>query len=105
MRVFNPYAEELTFISDYLRNRRDQQKYLTLIKAIALLHQHQRQRRVCEMYGERIDYIEVEISDIELANRLIQEVLGRCLDELAPQTRKLLEMIHRMVMEKIGTPF
>ena len=33
----------LTFLDDRTRMRRDHAKYLTLIDAIALLHQHQRE--------------------------------------------------------------
>ena len=46
-----------------------------------------------------MDYLEVELSDIEVANRLAGEVLGRSLDELPPQTRRLLELLDRMVAE------
>src|SRR5208337_2398323 len=42
LAVVNPYADQLTFLSDKTRTRRDHEKYLTLIDAIALLHQHQR---------------------------------------------------------------
>jgi hypothetical protein len=40
--VANPYARELTFLDSRTRMRRDHTKYLTLIRSIALLHQHQR---------------------------------------------------------------
>ncbi len=40
--VVNPYARELTFPDSLTRTRRDHTKYLTLIRSIALLHQHQR---------------------------------------------------------------
>ena len=40
--VANPFAESLTFLDDKTRTRRDHVKYLALIRAIALLHQHQR---------------------------------------------------------------
>ena len=40
--VANPHARELTFPDHRTRMRRDHMKYLTLIRAIALLHQHQR---------------------------------------------------------------
>ena len=43
--VLNPYAPSLTFATARTRNRRDHEKYLTLIDAIALLHQHQREAR------------------------------------------------------------
>jgi hypothetical protein len=39
----------------------------------------------------------VEASDIALANHLAHEVLGRSLDELAPQTRRLLQLIDAYV--------
>ena len=40
--VANPFAESLTFLDDKTRTRRDHLKYLTLIRAVALLHQYQR---------------------------------------------------------------
>ena len=42
---------------------------------------------------------EVSLDDIELANRLAHEVLGRSLDELPPQTRRVLGLIESMVVE------
>ncbi|WP_426194221.1 CHC2 zinc finger domain-containing protein [Massilia sp. DWR3-1-1] len=96
--VVNPYAGQLTFLSDKTRTRRDHEKYLTLIDTIALLHQHQREVQVARGEdGEQIDYIEVSLADIEQANRLTHEVLGRSLDELPPQTRRLLTLVAEMV--------
>ena len=40
--VVNPYAPGLTFQDSQTRTRRDHMKYLTLIRSVALLHQHQR---------------------------------------------------------------
>jgi len=59
----------------------------------ALLHQHQRRVRTVTHRGRPLRYIEVEAGDIELANRLAHEVLGRTLDELPPQTRRLLTLV------------
>jgi DNA primase catalytic core len=98
--VANPYAERLTFRDEKTRTRRDHVKYLTLIRAIALLHQHQREVKHVEHGGEVLDYIEVAPADIALANRLANEVLGRTLDELPAQTRRLLELIHAHVSER-----
>ncbi len=47
--------------------------------------------------GARQNYIEVTLDDIETANRLCHQVLGRSLDEIAPQTRRLLKQIDEMV--------
>jgi len=83
-----------------LRNRRDHEKYLTLIDSIALMHQHQRARGQHETRGRLVEYIEVTLEDIASANQLAPEVLGRSLDELPPQTRRLLEYIQELVRSK-----
>ena len=90
LRVVNPFARRLTFLDDRTRTRRDHEKYLTLIDAIALLHQYQRQLK---KDGSKLDYIEVTLDDIAVANRIAGEALGRSLDELPPQTRRLLSLI------------
>ncbi|MGA2259243.1 MAG: hypothetical protein ABSG53_31605, partial [Thermoguttaceae bacterium] len=59
--VANPYAESLTFLDDKTRTRRDHQKYLTLIRAVALLHQHQRPIRTTVHHDRAIEYIEVTL--------------------------------------------
>ena len=97
--MINPYADRLTFLDDKTRTRRDHEKYLTLIDSIALLHQYQREVKTLARGTTNIGYIEVELSDIAVANQLAHEVLGRSLDELPPQTRKLLQMIQQMVAE------
>ena len=95
--VVNPYARELTFHDGQTRTRRDHPKYLTMIRSIALLHQWQRPRKTVDHRGRAVEYIEVAISDIAMANRLAHEVLGRSLDELPPQTRRLLLAVDEMV--------
>jgi DNA primase catalytic core len=98
--VANPFARELTFLDDRTRTRRDHMKYLTLIRSIALLHQHQRPIKQVTHQGREVAYIEVTLGDIETANRLAHHVLGRSLDELAPQTRRLLIALDEMVTKQ-----
>ncbi len=96
--VVNPFADRLGFHDSATRTRRDHVKYLTLINAIALLHQHQRQHHHAETSdGRTITYIEATLADIELANTLAHEALGRSLDDLPPQTRRLLDALDTMV--------
>lgn len=102
LAVINPYADQLTFLDDKTRTRRDHEKYLTLIDSIALLHQYQREVKHLpspDPATPGLDYIEVTLEDIATANRLAHEVLGKTLDELPPQTRRLLREIQRMVTE------
>ncbi len=99
LRVFNPYSSQLTFPNHKTRLRRDHQKYLTLIDTVALLHQYQRPIHTADLQGEATDYINVEPSDIAIANGIAGEVLGRSLDELAPQTRNCLLLTNTFVRE------
>jgi DNA primase len=100
LQIINPYADQLTFFDDKTRTRRDHEKYLTLIDSIALLHQYQREIKTVTHGDKTIDYIEVTLSDIETANRLAHDILGRTLDELPPQTRKLLKQIQSLVQSE-----
>jgi hypothetical protein len=73
----------LTFPHDRLSARRDQKKYLALIRAVALVHQHQRQV---------VDGATVLVApeDIRIANRLATEALGQSLLDLSAPSRRLL---------------
>ena len=108
LEVLNPYAKFLTFPDQTTRLRRDHEKYLTLIDAIAYLHQHQRTVKTTKQptgtthpantvppgqEGAILEYIEATLDDIALANRIAHDVLGRSLDELPPQTRRLMKLI------------
>ncbi|MBI3893000.1 MAG: toprim domain-containing protein [Candidatus Wallbacteria bacterium] len=98
--VINPFVHLLTFVDDKTRTRRDHEKYLTLIDTLALLHQHQRPLKSVLHRGGALQYIEVTLDDIRLANQLAHEVLGRSLDELPPQTRRLLSHLDAMVTQE-----
>jgi hypothetical protein len=100
MLVVNPFADRLSFLDHVTRTRRDHMKYLTLMRTIALVHQHQRPVKSVVHRGQALAYIEVTAGDIALANRLCHEVLGRSLDELPPQTRRLLGLLEEMVSEE-----
>ena len=100
-RISNDFARELTFTSERTRTRRDHEKYLTLIDAIALLHQHRREPVVRRAGGRTVEMLPVTLADIEAANRLAPEVLGRSLDELPPQTRLLLDAVKKLVRDRM----
>src|SRR5262249_48222965 len=87
----------LTFADARTRTRRDHMKYLTLIRAIALLHQHQREKKTITHNSQRVDYIEVTPEDIALADRLAGEGLVRSMNELPPQPNRLLEIVRTLV--------
>ena len=98
--ILNVFARFLTFLADKTRLRRDHEKYLNLIEAITLIHQYQRPLKTIEQWGNSVQCLEVNLDDIELANRLAHEVLGRSLDELPPQSRRFLILLDEMVLKE-----
>jgi hypothetical protein len=76
LHVVNPFAKQLTFLSDRTRTRRDHVKYLTLIRTITLLHQQQRPLK--EKDG--LQYIEVTLEDLAAVSMSCRRRLGACLN-------------------------
>jgi predicted transcriptional regulator len=91
--VVNPHAPTLGFSDRSTRNRRDNAKYLGLIRAVALAHQHQRSPKQVEVEGKTVTYIEATDTDVALAEQLCGHVLDTTSDELSPATRNLLSCI------------
>jgi hypothetical protein len=82
VKVVNPYGPQLTFPDERLSARRDQRKYLGLIRAVAFSRQHQRE--------VKDGTVQVTLEDIALANRLAHHALGHSLYDLTPPSRRLL---------------
>jgi DNA primase catalytic core len=98
--VVNPFAPKLRFPAHTLRARRDQKKYLALIQAVTLLHQHGRTRKTVEVDAERVSYIEADLQDVLAANRLARAAFSRTLDHLSPQGRNLVAEIRALCEEQ-----
>jgi DNA primase len=71
-----------------------------LINVIALLHQHQRKVKRATRGDVELEYVEVTIADIALANELAQDVLARGLDELAAPVRGLYEELRKLCVQR-----
>ena len=97
--VFNPYAKLLTYLDDRVLVRREHPKYMNIINTVAFLHQMQREIKTVERKGHIIRYIEVTLEDIQLANEIAHNILGKSLSELTDPSRNLLNLIHTMVLE------
>jgi DNA primase len=101
LAVVNPFATQLSFAASQTRLRRDHAKYLAMIDAVTFLFQHQRIVKTNRFAdGSTMDYIEVTPADIALANTLATAVLGRCVDELPPQTRVLWDGLLRYAQDE-----
>jgi DNA primase catalytic core len=100
LAVVNPFVEQLAYPSDRLMHRREQKKYLALINSIALLHQHQREIKRATRGDVELEYVEVTIADIALANELAKDVLARALDELAAPVRGLYDELRALCVKR-----
>jgi DNA primase len=97
MRVFIPYVEQLSFPSQWLRTRRDNERFLCLVEVIAFLHQHQREQG---QTSEGRSYCLATASDYRLAYDLAQEVLACTLHELTKGTQDLWGILVPYVLTK-----
>src|SRR5208282_3119170 len=98
--VVNPHAPSLSFSDKATRARRDNAKYLGLVRAVALAHQHQRERKQVMVGGKVVTYIEATSSDVAAVDRMCASVLGTTADEMSPATRRLLEALGPFVAER-----
>jgi hypothetical protein len=100
IQVVIEHLKDHSFPDAMTRTRRDHMKFLTLIQAVTLLHQHQREIKTSSEDGETLEYIEATEADVKLAWELTNHVLVRSLDDVQPQTRRLLLLIDKMVTEE-----
>jgi hypothetical protein len=98
--VVNPHAPSLNFSDKATRARRDNAKYLGLVRAVALAHQHQRERKQVMVGGKVVTYIEATEADVAAVDRLCASVLGTTADEMSPATRRLLQALGAFVAER-----
>ena len=80
----------ISFPSSAARHRRDHVKFLSMIRTLATLHQHQRERRTVLLDGVALSYVEATSEDVAYASELCGQVFVRDLEGLAPQARRLL---------------
>jgi hypothetical protein len=90
----------LHFPSSTTRHRRDHAKVLSMISVVTLLHQHQRERRSELVDGVTHTYLEATPNDIEVASRLCANVLARDAEALAPQARRLLDVVRAYASQR-----
>ena len=92
LAVHIPFVDELKFPSKWMRTRRDYQKFLNLIEAVAFLHQYQRELRSTD----GVEYIEATLKDYEIAYGLSKEIFGDLLSELKKPEIDFLDELKRM---------
>ena len=106
-RLLKPY--KVTFGRDLkiswpfgrLQMRREQAKFISLVKAITLLHQYQRKTGSMKRIDDtKMEYVEATQKDIDLALELGRCVFARNIDDVSPTGRALLTEIVKLTQEK-----
>lgn len=95
--VFLPFVEHVTFPTRWLRTRRDHERFLALIEASALLHQHQRKSGTTE---EGTSYVLADLEDYRLAYGLTRRVLEATFHELSQTARDLWAQARELTLER-----
>jgi len=93
LKIFWPFGR--------LQMRREQQKFLALVKAIVLLHQHQRKcGTIKRLDGSKMEYVEATQRDVDIALELSREIFASNIDDVSPMGRRLLAAIIGLAKEK-----
>lgn len=95
-----PFGHLIEFPSDAVRTRRDFPRFLSLIRASALLHQKQRQ--IVVQNGRRM--LVAEIKDYAIACDLATKVLIQTITGLTPAAKIVLDKIAELVESRKESP-
>jgi hypothetical protein len=96
VKVIIPYTHLIEFPVKWLRVRRDHERFLSLIEAVAFLHQAQRE----EKQKNGMPYIEATVEDYEKAYDLAKVVLGHSLQDISKPANDVYVNVKKIVKEK-----
>ncbi len=94
LKVSEEILRYCDFPAEALQDRREWDKYRSLICAIAVLRQHQRKVEA--------DTVAIEAEDVALANELAMTFFPNSFDEMAPHARALGEEVSKLVKAQGG---
>lgn len=101
LTVTFPDKIELDYPDGRIQMRGEQEKFLSLVKAIVLLFQYQRKRgEEKRLDGTVYEYVQCTQKDVALARELGRQVFPRNVDDVSPTGRTLLGHIDELVQEK-----
>ncbi|MBB6480887.1 CHC2 zinc finger domain-containing protein [Spirochaeta isovalerica] len=94
--IINPLAEKINFPDTLMRSRRDHDRFMDLIASVAFLRQYQKEEK--EENG--VKYIECDETDLEIAARIIKEILPATLTNFPKSAITLYGEIRRVIRDK-----
>lgn len=98
--ILIPFVDLIRFPDRPIRVRRDHQRFLTLIEAVCLIHQRQREVRVID----GTEYLVATADDYAIAHELAGKVLLQTLKNLSPSAEEFLGKVLEFVSKTDGAP-
>lgn len=103
VQVEIPFADQLEFPSRWLRTRRDNENFLSLVEVVAFLHQLQRRREVLEEGEVEVVIVQATLEDYRAAYDLAKDVLRSTFHELSRAGRELWSRVLELP-DKLSEP-
>lgn len=94
LKVVIPFAESLTFPAAWLRTRRDNERFLSLVEIVTFLHQHQ---RPVKNSADGVEHVEATPDDYAIAYDLARTVFAQTLQDVSKPAKDLFDRIKPMV--------
>lgn len=96
LEVRIPYELSIDMPSQWLRTRRDHERILSLVKVIALVHQHQRTLK----NDEQGKFLEATSKDYEIAKDLSRHLMGHLFNDMSQPLMEFYTLLKGKVQEK-----
>jgi len=97
IKIIIPFIDRIKFPSRWIRTRRDQDRFLSLIEAVTFLYQYQRPIKQ-DQRGK--PYIESSLKDYEIAYNLAGRALLDTLEDLQGSTKAFYEALETTIKRK-----
>jgi hypothetical protein len=94
LKVVIPFAEALRFPAQWLRTRRDNERFLSLVEIVTFLHQHQ---RPVKSSPAGVEHVEATPDDYAIAYDLARTVFAQTLQDVSKPAKDLFDQIKPMV--------
>lgn len=106
-----PYELEVSIPQSWIRTRRDHERFLSLVKVITLVHQHQREGQGSGVKGQGDESSRFKVQsskeatkeDAEIARDLLKPVIGELSSDLAKPIQSFYELLKKKVNEEAGS--
>lgn len=93
-------VEQIEFPAHWIRTRREHEKFLTVVEALALLYQKQREIRTApdaDASGSATRCIVATRADVETAARILGNLMRQAIEDMSATSKDLLRRIREMV--------